>query len=67
MEQEMGTYSSILAWRSLWTEESTTHGVAKSQTHIYFFLASSFCTKISAPFKVLLFLAFPISGTSFSE
>ena len=34
MEQEMGTYSSILAWRSLWTEESTTHGVAESDTYI---------------------------------
>ena len=33
LEQEMTTYSSILAWKLPWTEEpATVHGVAKSQT-----------------------------------
>ena len=36
LEKEMATDSSILAWRTPWTEEpvhgETIHGVAKSQT-----------------------------------
>ena len=35
LEKEMATYSSILAWRILWTEEpGRLHGVAKSQTKL---------------------------------
>ena len=32
LELGMTTYSSILAWRIPWTEESGSHGVAKSWT-----------------------------------
>ena len=35
LEEEMATYSTILAWRIPWTEEDgelTVHGVAKSLT-----------------------------------
>ena len=32
LEEEMGTRSSILAWRIPWTEESGVNRVAKSQT-----------------------------------
>ena len=35
LEKEMATYSSILAWKILWTDEpggATVHGVTKSQT-----------------------------------
>ena len=34
LEEEMATYSSILAWEIPWTEEpqATVHGVTKSQT-----------------------------------
>ena len=31
--EEMATHSSILAWRSSWTE-ATVHGVAKSRTRL---------------------------------
>ena len=37
LENEMATYSSILAWKISWTEKHarlTVHGVAKSQTQI---------------------------------
>ena len=38
LEKEMVTYSSILAWKTPWTEEPgrlyTVHGVAKSQTRL---------------------------------
>ena len=38
LEEEMATYSSILAWRIPWTEETgglhTVHGVAQSQTQL---------------------------------
>ena len=37
MEKEMATYSIILAWRILWTEEpggATVHTVAQSQTRL---------------------------------
>ena len=37
LEKEMATYSSILAWRILWTEEPgrlQSMGVAKSQTRL---------------------------------
>ena len=38
MEKEMATHSSILAWRSPWTEEpgkgAAVHGVAKSRTRL---------------------------------
>ena len=38
LEKEVGTHSSILAWRIPWTEESgrlhTVHGVAKSWTRL---------------------------------
>ena len=35
LEKEMATYSSILAWRILWTEEpGGLHGVAKGQTKL---------------------------------
>ena len=34
LEKEMATRSSILAWRVLWTEEATVHGVSKSQTRL---------------------------------
>ena len=36
LEEGMATYSSILAWRSPWTEEPDrlVHGVAKSQTQL---------------------------------
>ena len=32
--EEMTTHSSIPAWRILWTEEPTVHGVAKSWTRL---------------------------------
>ena len=37
LEKEMATHSSILAWKTPWTEEpgrATVHGVAKSQTKL---------------------------------
>ena len=35
LEKEMATYSSILAWRILWTEEpGGLYGVAKGQTKL---------------------------------
>ena len=38
LEQEMATYSSVLAWRIPWTEEpgglQSIHGVAKSWTQL---------------------------------
>ena len=38
LEEEMATYSSILAWRIPWTEETgglhTVHGVTQSQTQL---------------------------------
>ena len=34
LEYEMATHSSILAWKIPWTEESTVHGVTKSQTRL---------------------------------
>ena len=34
LEKEMATHSSILTWRSSWTEEPTVHGVTKSQTRL---------------------------------
>ena len=37
LEEEMATYSSILAWKIPWTEEpggATVHGVAKSWTRL---------------------------------
>ena len=36
LEKEMATHSSILAWRSPWTEElgTTVHGVTKSWTQL---------------------------------
>ena len=37
LEEEMATYSSILAWKIPWTEEpggATVHGVAKSRTRL---------------------------------
>ena len=38
LEEKMATYSSILAWRIPWTEETgglhTVHGVAQSQTQL---------------------------------
>ena len=37
VEEEMASHSSILAWRTPWTEEpggATVHGVAKSQTRL---------------------------------
>ena len=34
LEKEMATHSSILASRTPWTEETTVHGVTKSQTRL---------------------------------
>ena len=37
LEEEMATYSSILAWKIPWTEEpggATVHGVTNSQTRL---------------------------------
>ena len=36
LEKEMATHSSILAWRTAWTEslESTVNGVAKSRAQL---------------------------------
>ena len=33
LEKEMATRSSILAWRILWTEEPTVHGITKEVGH----------------------------------
>ena len=40
LEKEMATHSSILAWRILWTEEPTVHGVTKSRTRLSIFTHS---------------------------
>ena len=34
LEKEMATHSSILAWKTPWTEEITVHGVAKSRIQL---------------------------------
>ena len=39
LEKEMGTHSSILAWRTPWTEEpggATVHGIEKSWTRLIY-------------------------------
>ena len=48
LEEEMATYSSILAWDSPWTEESGgVHGVTKSQTQLRTHACARHCFQCS--------------------
>ena len=44
LEKEMATHSSILAWRTPWTEEPGVHGVAKSRTRLSNFTLQNYLT-----------------------